>query len=216
MPPKIEDLLKPELGYIFRITHRDNVPWILKNGLVCASHEQKDPGFVAIGDPELIELRASWQVPIPPGGTLADYVPFYFTPFSVMALKIFTGNGVPRRSRDEIAILISSIPRLAELSTGFIFTDSHAKFHGARYFSDPAELDEIDFALLRRRDFKRSKEDPGKVERYQAEALIHHRVSTDRLLAIACYTEKTQQDLLVIAQRAGSPVRMVHRPGWYF
>jgi hypothetical protein len=38
---------------------------------------------------------------------LADYVPFYFTPFSPMMLNINTGRGaVPRRPNSEICILV--------------------------------------------------------------------------------------------------------------
>ena len=76
--------LTPEKALIFRITHRSNVPWILKNGLHCRSSAIVDPNFTGIGNPELIERRRHRKVDILPGGTLEDYVPFYFTPFSPM------------------------------------------------------------------------------------------------------------------------------------
>ena len=41
--------LGPEHAHIFRITHIDNVPWILKHGLHCQSSGTKDPNFVPIG-----------------------------------------------------------------------------------------------------------------------------------------------------------------------
>lgn len=75
MPP-FSQTLTPEKALIFRITHRDNVPWILDNGLHCQSSEILDPGFVGIGNPELISLRPHRHVDISPGGTLADYIPF--------------------------------------------------------------------------------------------------------------------------------------------
>src|SRR5690348_11543782 len=85
--------LGPESAYIFRITHVDNVAWMLKNGMWCRSSRKFDPNFIAIGSPELIEKRKTHTVPIPPGGTLSDYIPFYFTPWSIMARKINTGHG---------------------------------------------------------------------------------------------------------------------------
>lgn len=63
---------------IFRITHIANVPWILRNGLHCKSAEIKDPNFVRIGNPELISKRETRDVPIPPGGSLSNYIPFLF------------------------------------------------------------------------------------------------------------------------------------------
>ncbi|WP_425514486.1 DarT ssDNA thymidine ADP-ribosyltransferase family protein [Collimonas antrihumi] len=41
------------------------------------------------------------------------------------------------------------------------------------YYSDLAQLREIDWPLLQRRDFKRDADDPRKMERYQAEALVY-------------------------------------------
>lgn len=83
--------LSPEKALIFRITHIANVPWILENGLYCRSAAEQDPRFVEIGNPDLIDKRKHRVVPAPPGGTLSDYVPFYFTPYSPMLYNIKTG-----------------------------------------------------------------------------------------------------------------------------
>jgi hypothetical protein len=90
--------LKPENGLIFRIAHIDNVPWILDHGLHCRNTPERDPNYVEIGNPELIQKRTHRVVPIPPGGVLSDYIPFYFTPHSPMLLNIKTGhNGITQR-----------------------------------------------------------------------------------------------------------------------
>lgn len=51
-----------------------------------------------------------------PGGTLSDYVPFYFTPCSPMLYNIKTGyNGVPKQeAMEEIVLLVASLRKLAE------------------------------------------------------------------------------------------------------
>lgn len=77
-----------ERARIFRITPIENVAWIVTNGLHCSSSPVQDPNFVQIGNPELIAKRAGRVVPVPPGGTLDDYIPFYFTPFSPMLYNI--------------------------------------------------------------------------------------------------------------------------------
>jgi hypothetical protein len=59
--------------------HVDNVPWTLLNGVHCRSSPSFDPIFISIGSPDLIQKRKTRVVPIPPGGHLSDYVPFYFT-----------------------------------------------------------------------------------------------------------------------------------------
>jgi hypothetical protein len=74
--------LSPQKALIFRITHRDNIPWVLENGVHCRNSNRLDPNFVSIGNESLIHDRQQVVVPIAPGGTLSDYVPFYFTPYS--------------------------------------------------------------------------------------------------------------------------------------
>lgn len=69
--------LNPEKALIWRIVHRDNIPWILDNGLHCGNSQVQAANWVNIGNPELIDKRAGHPVP---AGTLHDYVPFYFTP----------------------------------------------------------------------------------------------------------------------------------------
>ena len=69
--------LNPEKALIWRIVHRDNLPWLLENGLHCGNSNTRAPNWVSIGNTELIEKRATHPVPIPPGGCLNDYVPFY-------------------------------------------------------------------------------------------------------------------------------------------
>lgn len=209
--------LSPEKALIFRITHRDNVPWILENGLHCKNAGLIDPHYVAIGDPELIDRRSRHPVPCAPGGTLSDYIPFYFTPFSPMLYKIRTGHGgIRRRENDEIVILASSLRKLKENTVPFLFTDRHALLAAAQFYSDLIRLDQIDWPLLQQRDFKRDPEDPGKVERYQAEALIHNYLPIDSLLGVVCYNDAVAKTLKTHIERRGLAVDIATRPGWYF
>jgi hypothetical protein len=97
--------LNPTKALIWRIVHRDNLPWIFDNGLHCANSSVQAPSYVAIGNPDLISRRKYRVVPIAPSGTLADYVPFYFTPFSPMMYNIYTGRGgVPKRRNEDIFV----------------------------------------------------------------------------------------------------------------
>ena len=164
-------LIGPERARIFRIVHRNNLPWILETVLHCRSSNKHDPNFVSIGNPDLIHDRQFVRVPIPPGGTLRDYVPFYFTPYSVMLYNIHTGHrGIPQRANDEIAILVSSLPRLSEDEIRFVFTDRHARLATAEFFDDMDDLDRRDMEDTRKSlYFKRDNNDLGKMERYQAE-----------------------------------------------
>jgi hypothetical protein len=209
--------LGPESAQIFRITHVNNIPWILDNGLHCQSSGKRDPGFIGIGMAELIGKRAGHPVHIGPGGRLSDYVPFYFTPWSIMMYNIKTGfGGVIQRPRTEIAILVSSLPRLQELGVPFVFTNGHAYAIGTDYYESMDDLGQIDWALLRARDFRRDPDDPGKLNRYQAEALAHGRVPVEALQGIACYDDAGVGGVRAELASRGLAIPVKTMPGWYF
>ncbi|NWC91074.1 MULTISPECIES: DUF4433 domain-containing protein [unclassified Pseudomonas] len=208
--------LNPEKALIWRIVHRDNLPWILDNGLHCANSDVQAPQYVNIGNADLIDKRRSRHVLVAPGGVLADYVPFYFTPFSVMMKNIHSGWSVQQRSNDEIVILVSSLYRVEQLGLPFVFTNAHAYPDWTNYYSDLANLGEIDWPILQRRDFKRDPDDPRKMERYQAEALIHHHLPITGLLGIMCYTDAMKERIEQDVAARGLRLSVHARPGWYF
>ncbi len=130
--------LSSERGFLFRITHIANLPWLLKNGLHCANATITDPNFVAIGSPSLIASRAHRQVLISPHGTLSDYVPFYFTPKSPMLLNIKTGyNNITSRPNQDIVILVAKFETLRREEVTLLFTDRHAANLAQR---DPVDI----------------------------------------------------------------------------
>lgn len=188
--------LNPEKALIFRIVHVDNVPWILKHGLQSRNSPLQDPHYINVGNAELIDRRSRRKVPISPGGTLSDYVPFYFTPFSIMMYNIYTGyGGITRRANKDMVIFVSSIHRLSELGLPFVFTNQHAYSIDTDFFSSPDQLDQIDWPLLQSRIFKTSDEDPGRQVRYQAEALVYKEVPLHAIRAICCHGASVQEGL---------------------
>jgi hypothetical protein len=210
--------LTGQRGLLFRIVHVANLPWLLANGLHCARGAAVDPNFVAIGNPDLIGKRTHRRVPLPPGGTLADYVPFYFTPKSPMLLNIKTGySGIVRRTNQEIAILVASCQSMNDSGVSMLFTDRHAYTATAAWSSDRADLATIiDWDILRRHDFARTDGYPDKMERYQAEALAHRFVPPNALLGIGCVSEAVRVSIAASVQSAGRALHVVVRPGWYF
>jgi ssDNA thymidine ADP-ribosyltransferase, DarT len=208
--------LTAENALIFRITHKDNLPWILDNGLHCRSSAKQDPNFVNIGLVELIDKRKPWPVPVPPMGTLSDYVPFYFTPRSMMACNIHSGRNVTQRDNDQIVILVTSLVRLPELNVRFVITDRHACATITKYSNDLKHLDRIDWKILQNSDFRRDNDDLDKTNRYQAEALVHRHLPIDALLYVACCDgkQKAWADDLISKRKLKLQVHI--KRGWYF
>lgn len=209
--------LNPDKALIWRITHRRNLPWILANGLHAGNSITRSPDWVTIGNEDLINRRAHRSVPLAPGGVLNDYIPFYFTPFSPMMYNIYTGRGGVRQVLNtDIVILVGSMHKVAELGLPFVYTDRHAYPVTANYYNNLDSLSQIDWPLLQQRNFQRDPNDPEKIERYQAEALIHGHVPIDALLGAVCYTQGVQQEIQQQADGLGVKLDIHCLPAWYF
>ena len=215
MPPPLSDILRPERALIFRITHINNVPWILRNGLRCRNSSQLDPDFHTIGDEELIAKRHAWTVPIDPHGTLADYISFYFTPSSIMLFRVTAGDG--RLPKSQVAIIVANLQEIHEAGITFLFTDRHANANNVSYFRDLNRLDQVPWGLLQARDFKEDPKNPSKKQYYQAEAFVHRHLPTAAIAAIGCYSDDEKTTLEQYRSEAGMETpRIVVRPHWYF
>ena len=209
--------LNPGKALIFRIVHRSNLPWILDNGVHARNGALFDPNYRNIGNVELIDRRSRRVVPVPPAGTLSDYVPFYFTPFSIMMFNIKTGyGGIQKVPNDDIVILISSLHHLSRQGVPFIFTNQHAYPAVAEYFTDLAHVGRIDWPLLQSRNFKHDPDDPGKKERYQAEALVWKHMPISGLLGVCCHTVAVAADIKAKLDQRGLDLKTVTKSGWYF
>jgi hypothetical protein len=185
--------------------------------LRCKNSNIRDPSYVDIGNLDLINRRDRQPVVPAPSGTLSDYVPFYFTPFSPMMYNIKTGwGGIRKRDNHEIVIMVSSLHRLTERGLQFLFTDRHAYLVAAQFYSDLARLDQIDWDMLQRRDFKNDPDDPSKKERYQAEALVHKHLPVDALSELICYNDEALNVVAAALTAREQTTKVVKKSDWYF
>ena len=84
----------PQPTPIYRLIHVDNLAALLLLGRLHAPlHVPVDgSAYRTIHNVEVQTNRRVKQVPCGPGGTVHDYLPFYFGPLSVMLLQLKTGQ----------------------------------------------------------------------------------------------------------------------------
>jgi len=208
-----KDLLNPDKALIFRIVHKDNVDQVLRSGCHCRTTMAALSGYVEIGNQELIQKRTQRVVPCGPGGTLSDYVPFYFTPYTPMLYNIKTGYGVPQKPMQDIVILVSSLRILRKKEVPFVFSDRHAYLRTAQFSDDLDDLGLIIWPVLQARDFTR--DDSDKFEKYQAEALVFKHVPVDALEGIVCYSGKTRDHLRRLADKRDIVIKIIANRSWF-
>jgi hypothetical protein len=135
-----------------------------------------------------------------------------------MFLNIKTGYaGITKRDNSEIVILVSSLHTLVAQQIPFVFTNYHAyTAQDDEFFNSVAQLDRINWPLIKSRDFRNDPENPRKSGEYQAEALVHRVLPIVALTGIACYNDQVQDRLTQAAQTAGvqTPIKVLR--DWYF
>lgn len=77
---------KKHIRYAFGILHKDNMPHVMKYGLVHNDSPFASDSFVPIGDMSVMDARSTKQ--LPDGSFLSEYIPFYFGPRSPMLYNI--------------------------------------------------------------------------------------------------------------------------------
>lgn len=212
---ELHPYLTPENGYLFRITHESNLAFILKHGLLCPNHATKDADFRIIANQDVDEKRESRVVPIPPGGVLHDYVPFYFAPRSPMLYWNHKQNHCPQ---EDIVYLGTRAAKIEAAGIQFVFTNGHAIIRYSTWHSRTEELaDAIDWPLMRGKYWNDTETDSDRMRRRMAEFLVHEHVPISLIGAIAVKTEEKKAQIeKMLSQSAHKEPLVIVRPDWYF
>ncbi|MCF8451416.1 MAG: DUF4433 domain-containing protein [Taibaiella sp.] len=165
---------------------------ILSYGLCTKHHPEKDPDFIPIGNPGIIGVRDDTLVKLKDYGNIGEYVPFYFTPRSIMQYNIVSGYWapeVPKLPPQYLLIVQCRIDVLAGLER-FFFTDGQANSKLTKHYADLQYINEIDWHCIQHGDFGKSDGDYDRLRRYQAEFLVHQHVPVNAINALFVYNEK--------------------------
>lgn len=115
-----------KLIFAFRLIHIDNIPHILKNGIVKADSPNANPNYVPIGDQLVIEKRKNRRLSSSSWQNIGDFIPFYFGPRSPMLYVIQHGyNGVRRIEAEDIVYCVIRLDDIIKDRIDCYFTDGH-------------------------------------------------------------------------------------------
>lgn len=207
---------------VAHFTHVDHLVTVVRHGLLCdtAAHTA-GVLTIEVGNLGIKNDRRQRAVPLPPGGTVGGYVPFYFAPRSPMMYSISRGN-VPsyQDGTARLVYLLSTLERLHELGHRLVLTDRNAALAYAEYRvfdpADPIDDDFIDWGLMKERYWKNTLDEPQRRERRMAEALVHERVAWEAITEIGAHSEIVADEVGAILTDLGSSIPVNVRPEWYF
>src|SRR3990172_1724605 len=169
MPP-------PNPTPIFRFVHVDNLDALMRRGGLHAPNHMPDDGlpYRFCHDPEVQGARSAVTITAGPGGTIHDYVPFYFGYLSPMMLKLKTGQVSGYNDGQEPLIyLVSTAQAVAAAGVEFVFTDGHGLAFFTKQFDRLERLDAVDWEMVYQRYWSDDTNDMDRQRRKQAELLVH-------------------------------------------
>lgn len=201
-------------------THIDHLPTIAVNGLLCDTHAQKT-GLLTTeaGNPGIKARRRERMVTTPGGGSVSDYVPFYFKSRSPMMFAIHCGN-VATFTGDEhdLVYLLTTVEILIEHGLSPVFTDRNAALAVTKYSEDIAELDNlVDWEVMKLRIWRNTDEDPDRVERRMAECLVFEQVPWEAFTEIVVHDSTREARVQTDLDTLGIAIPPIHvSPDSYF
>ncbi len=204
---------------IYHITHIGNLPNILKeNGLWCdAEAVRRSIQPVEIAYTEIKERRTRKQVPLPPGGVLAEYVPFYFCNRSPMLYTIHMGN-VPayRDGQENILHLVSSAEAVSQANLPFVFTDGHAVVNLSLFYKDLNDLNQVDWKVIESWSWHDTRSDNDRRRRKQAELLAHQHFPWQFIQEIGVVNAAIRDQVFALLENAAHKPAVSVRRNWYY
>ncbi len=215
---------------LFHITAIANLPAICAAGALVSKNGGAAAGvaYQNIAHANIQGRRAAKAAPNPPGGTLHDYVPFYFAPRSPMLSAIHNGkvDGCELRQED-IVHLETSVESVTANGEEFVFYDRNATLAFSTPYTDLAKLDAVAWDILTEAprldgfckyfmNRHESERYVDRMERRQAEFLVRQRVPLQRFLRIGVVNQAKAALIQAVLVAAGVPLPVVVQPDWYF
>jgi hypothetical protein len=190
---------------IYHITHGGNLASILHVGGLWCDAQIAAQGIVPTGiaHEHIKERRTRRAVPCGPGGTIAEYVPFYFAPRTPMLGAIHTGR-------------VANVEAIAATDCRWVFTDGHAEIALSQFSTDLSQLSVIDWDIMREKYWRDTDDDGDRKRRRQAEFLVHHFCPWTLITEIGVIDHQVQGRVReLLGDAAHQPVVTVRRD-WYY
>ena len=213
--------MPPNPTPILRFTHLDNLGTVIRRGGLHAPNHVPDDGlnYRFCHSAEVQSARADVPIHIGPGGTVHDYVPFYFGYLSPMMLNLKTGRVEGYgEGQDPLIYLVSSAQAIETAGIKFVYSDGHGLASYTEWFDDLSELGKVDWSVVYQRYWKGDINDMDRQRKKQAEFLVHQYCPWSLIQEIVVIDSVMQDRVQAIQAAFPSDQRRVVRVdrNWYY
>jgi hypothetical protein len=166
------------------------------------------------------DRRSNKLVPCGAGGSLHDYVPFYFAPRSPMLYTINRGNVEGySQGQQQILHLVTTAESVSDRGLAYVYTDGHAVMEYSDFFDDLDFLHQypiIDWELMESRYWFDTEEDPDRKRRRQAEFLVYHFFPWHLVTDIGVIDSTIQAQVRSLLLKSVHKLNVLVRRDWYY
>lgn len=200
---------------LYHITHIDNLRSIFQNGglLAQATVQKEVQTYIDVANSDIQSRRSRTRIPIATGGNLHDYVPFYFAPRSPMLYSVCHQGGI---DQEKMIYFMTNTEMIEQIGLPFVFTDAHAIMMFTNFYDDLAELERVDWDIMKATIWTDDIDHPNRKSKRQAEFLVHDKVPLEACIGFATMNAKMQQELQTILDEFNSKIPIGVRRQFYF
>jgi hypothetical protein len=206
---------------IYRLVHTNTLPTLIERGGLHAPNFTPTDGlpYHTIHNLQVQASRRLTTIPCGPGGTIHDYVPFYFGPLSPMLLNLKTGRVAGyNEGQEPLIYLVTTVQKVEDKGGRYVFSDGHGLARFTNWYDKLSEMDQVDWAMVEQRYWSDQANDNDRMRRKQAEFLVYRKLDWTAILAVGVYNSTAKQrvhDVLDTHPGAHCP-RVLVKDSWYY
>lgn len=212
MPP-------PNPTPLYRILHINNLAGIIAQSGIWSDNQRalRNVAYQSIAHQNIQQRRHSTQVTCGLGGTIHDYVPWYFAPRSPMLYANHKGS-VPSNPNGQSVIIYlrTTVEAVVRANLPYVFTDGHAIMFNSNFYANLAQLSQIDWPLMQSKYWHSIDSDPDRPRRRQAEFLVHDFAPWTLVQEIAVFDQARLAAVQTCLQGVAHHPIVSRKPSWYF
>lgn len=207
----------PNPIYLYHITHVSNLPKIIQAGGLKPKSQVND--YLNIAHNAIQEKRSDKKVSCEPGGTLHQYVPFYFCTRSPMLYTISQGNvSEYDGGQEQVIYLVSTVEKVDVNSLKYAFTDGHPIMAISEFYNDLKNIGYVNFELMNEQWWNDTDEKPDRKRQRQAEFLVYKFFPWQLIAGIAVKTSTLLAEVNKIIEEANPQYKpkIAIKQNWYY
>ncbi len=194
---------------IYRMTHIENVPHILRYSITHKNSSNANPNFITIGDISLIDKRSTKEVSVDNGNSLnvnslkiilGDFIPFYFGIKMPMLYVMQHGGDFVERATPakDIVYLACSLNRIIQSNKIYYFSDGHGTDNLTTFY-DTSKINDlptlVDWNAVKAA-YWGGQENLNIKRKKQAEFLVLDDLPADHIVNFGCYDQTAKEKLV--------------------